>query len=165
MTYLEGELELMSPSVYHEISKTQLGRLVEAYADALDIELIGAGSWTIKQRRTERGAEPDECYIVGNRRPAAPDLAIEVIWTSGGIDKLEVYRGLGVREVWIWEDNRLNVYRLRRGKYDLVDRSVVLPLFDLRLIARFAVHPNQARAVKELRAALKRRKTSRSRSI
>jgi hypothetical protein len=31
--------------------------------------------------------------------PQVPDIAIEVVWTSGGIDKLEVYRGLDVPEV------------------------------------------------------------------
>jgi hypothetical protein len=30
-----------------------------------------------------------------------------VIWTSGGIDKLEVYRRLRVREVWIWKSGRI----------------------------------------------------------
>ncbi len=40
----------------------------------------------------------------------APDLAIEVIWTSGGIDKLESYRGLGVGEVWFWREGRMEVF-------------------------------------------------------
>lgn len=32
-----------------------------------------------------------------------PDLAIEVIITSSGIDRLDLYQGLGVREVWFWQ--------------------------------------------------------------
>jgi len=43
--------------------------------------------------------EPDECYLVGDQDKSAPDLAIEVIGTSGGIDKLEIYRRLDVGEV------------------------------------------------------------------
>ena len=53
------------------------------------------GSWTIRSRPKERGLEPDECYILGD--PGArkrPDLAIEVEWTRGLVDKVEVYRGL-----------------------------------------------------------------------
>jgi hypothetical protein len=42
--------------------------------------------------------------------PSLPDVAIEVIWTRGGLDKLDVYRGLGVPEVWTWQEGRLRFY-------------------------------------------------------
>ena len=45
-----------------------------------------------------RGVEPDECYCLGTLAEI-PDIAIEIALTSGGIDKLEVYRGLQVPEV------------------------------------------------------------------
>ena len=54
------------------------------------------GSWTLKSKKHKRGAEPDECYIFGKKKTNRPDLAIEVEWSSGGIDKLDVYRKLGV---------------------------------------------------------------------
>jgi Uma2 family endonuclease len=41
VTYLEGELELMSPSQDHEAIKTLLARLLEAYAEDRDIDLNG----------------------------------------------------------------------------------------------------------------------------
>ena len=59
MTYLEGALELMAPSYDHELDKKTLARLVEAWAEEMGIELTGIGSWTLKQKRKERGAEPD----------------------------------------------------------------------------------------------------------
>src|SRR5690242_2815198 len=62
MAYLNGAIELMSPSVNHEGIKTMIGRLVEAYADARGLDLNGYGSWTLKSSLVERGAEPDECY-------------------------------------------------------------------------------------------------------
>ena len=99
ITYLRGELELMSPSIDHEGIKSTMGRLVEAFADELDLSLKAYGSWTVKNAPLERGAEADECYVLGNHRPEVPDLAIEVTGTGGGLDKLEVWRGLGVREV------------------------------------------------------------------
>jgi Uma2 family endonuclease len=56
----------------------------------------------------------DECYIVGpDQNKEVPDLALEVVWTSGGLDKLEIYRRLGVGEVWIWKDGRITVHALR----------------------------------------------------
>ena len=94
MTYLEGELELMSPSVDHESLKKRLARLLEDYARHCDIPLEGFGSWTLHREQHQRGAEPDECYLVGplTGTPTLPDFAIEVVWTRGGLDKLEVYR-------------------------------------------------------------------------
>jgi Uma2 family endonuclease len=50
--------------------------------------------------------------------PQRPDLAIEVIWTSGGLDKREIYRALGVREVWFWRKGRLTVHALRPAGYE-----------------------------------------------
>ena len=62
----------------------------------------------------QRGVEPDECYVFGDAPdPERPDLAIEVVWTRGGIDKREIYRALGVRELWFW----------RRGQYIFVRRD------------------------------------------
>lgn len=59
--------------------------------------------------RRERGAEPDECYVFGeDPDPERPDLAIEVIWISGGMNKLEIYRALGVAEVWHWRRGRID---------------------------------------------------------
>src|SRR5262245_52321511 len=59
IAYLEGELELMSPSRDHETLKKKLARIVEAYAEELGLELEGYGSWTLKRKEHERGAEPD----------------------------------------------------------------------------------------------------------
>ena len=107
MAYLEGTLELMSPSKEHERAKSSIGRLVEAYALERGVELSPYGAWTLKSAPKESGVEPDECYIVGSdQNKQLPDLAIEVVWTSGGIDKLEIYRRLGVGEVWFWRDGR-----------------------------------------------------------
>ena len=155
ITYLEGVLELMSPSIAHEACKTTVGRLVEAYADERELDLIGYGSWTIRKKLQERGLEPDECYVLGTHEPERPDLAIEVIWTSGGIDKLEVYRGLGVPEVWLVKNMRIHVYELRNEQYVQVEGSLLLPALDLELIARYLAHPNQAQAARAYRRWLR----------
>lgn len=158
LTYLEGDLELMSPSIHHEMLKTLIGRLLEAWADEIGIDINGYGSWTITSRRKKRGAEPDECYIVGEEEKPVPDFAIEVIWTSGGLDKLEVYRRLGVPEVWVWQDDALAVFALRAEKYEKAARSRFLPQVDPSVLLQFLGHKNQSRAVRELRALLRRKK-------
>jgi Uma2 family endonuclease len=156
MTYLEGELELMTPSIDHEDLKKRFGRLVEAWADEMDLVLEGAGSWTIRDELVDRGAEPDECYVLGSLKGRkAPDFAIEVVWTHGGIDKLEVYRKLGVREVWIWKSGALSFHALRGTSYARTARSAILPELDPELFARCMARPSQTDAVMTLRGALK----------
>ncbi|HEX6739168.1 MAG TPA: Uma2 family endonuclease, partial [Vicinamibacteria bacterium] len=152
--YLEGVLELMSPSREHERVKTKLARVVEAYAEELGLNLEGYGSWTLKRKEAERGAEPDECYSLGEAGEV-PDLAIEVIWTSGGLDKLEIYRRLGVREVWIWRSGVISVFALRGDRYQRIERSELLPQMDLALICSVLEAPSQTAAVRELRARLR----------
>jgi Uma2 family endonuclease len=136
ITYLEGALELMSPSVSHEGIKKTLARMLEAYASERGLVLEGFGAWTLRSAPDERAVEPDECYILGSSMKVVPDLAIEVIWTSGGIDKLKVYQGLGVGEVWIWKKSVIQVHLLRGGSYERVEASQLLPEIDLGLMAR-----------------------------
>lgn len=156
VTYLEGALELMAPSIYHESLKTRLARLLETYAETVGIELEGYGSWTVKSQPRARGFEADECYIIGpiEEPPEIPDIAIEVVWTSGGIDKLEVYRGLGVPEVWMWQAGSLRFFLLQEDGYLTGTRSRLLPDLDPALIARCMAQKSQTRAVRALRSAL-----------
>jgi Uma2 family endonuclease len=64
MTYLEGRLELMSPSETHE-EKSLFGRLIEAWAEQHDVDLRAFGSTTYRREAERRGLEPDECYALG----------------------------------------------------------------------------------------------------
>src|SRR5580704_12864602 len=104
MTYFKGALELMSPSPEHERIKKMIARLVEMYAVEADTPLYAYGSTTFRRELKERGLEPDECYCVGADLERYPDIAIEVVVTSGGIEKLPIYEGLEVAEVWFWAD-------------------------------------------------------------
>ena len=157
MTYLDGVLELTSPSIDHEGIKTVIGRLLEIYALEMDIALNGFGSWTLKRAVRARALEPDECYSIGVGRPARPDLAIEVIWTSGGIDKLEVYRGLGVGEVWMWRDGVIEIHVLVGDQYERRQRSSVFPDLDLAELASFIEPEEQTGAVRRYRDLLRSR--------
>jgi Uma2 family endonuclease len=156
ISYLDGVLEIMSPSKDHERIKSYLGRLIEAYALERGIDLSPYGSWTLKNAPKRCGAEPDECYIVGaDQEGAKPHLAIEVAWTSGGIEKLEIYRRLGIGEVWIWKDSRLEVHLLRGEHYEVSDRSALFPNMDLAELVRHLDHPTALQAVRAFRDALR----------
>jgi Uma2 family endonuclease len=158
LTYVEGTLEIMSPSRTHDEIKSYIGRLVEAWCLERGVEFTPYGSWTLKNKREERGAEADECYVFGPepKRKRRPDLAIEVVWTSGGIDKLEVYRKLRVREVWYWIDGRIDVHVLRGAQYQPVALSEALPGIDLEQLVSFLDRPTASRAIRDYCAALRR---------
>lgn len=155
MTYLEGVLEIMSPSRQHEGIKKSLARLLEMYALEKDIPLNGYGSTTFRKQAKERGLEPDECYCVGVMKEV-PDIAVEVIVTSGGIDRLEVYRGLEVAEVWFWEDGRLSLHHLEGDRYRPIARSRFLPDLDVEQLLEFIRPDDQTEAVRAYREALRR---------
>jgi Uma2 family endonuclease len=155
MAYLEGALELTSPSKDHERIKSYIGCLIEAYALARDIDLSPYGAWTLKNAPRESGAEPDECYIIGrDQGKEVPDLVIEVVWTGGGIDKLEIYRRLGIGEVWVWKGDRIEIHALHGDRYERAGRSHVLPDLDLELLTSFLDRPTALQAVKAFRASL-----------
>lgn len=154
MTYLEGWLEIMSPSREHEVEKTQIARLLELFCLERDIPLYGYGSTTFRKEERERGLEPDECYS-RDADKEIPDIALEVIKTHGSLDKLEVYRGLGVQEVWIFEAGEFRVLALRADHYERVAASEVLPEVDLSRLAALALHEDQHAALRELRAELR----------
>jgi len=154
ISYLDGEMELMSPSRDHERIKSYIGMLVEVYALERGIELSPYGSWTLKEAPKQAGVEPDECYLIGDQNRDTPDLVIEVLWTSGGIDKLEAYRRLRVPEVWFWKDDAIQIHVLVGGGYEPKTRSMALPELDLQLLLSFLDHPTATQAVKAFRAAL-----------
>jgi Uma2 family endonuclease len=157
MTYHRGDLELMSPSETHEDYKTIIARLLEAYAEEKDVDLNGRGSTTFREEPKERGLEPDECYSVGEFL-GRPDLAIEVAIGRPLLDKLAVYHGLEIREVWVWQKDHLVIHVHGKDGYEVSLCSVVLPGIDIALLTSF-VKPggSQTKHVKAYRAALKSR--------
>jgi Uma2 family endonuclease len=155
LTYLCGALEIMSPSRRHEDLKKRIARLIELFALERDIALYGYGSTTFRREAKERGLEPDECYCVGNDMHEVPEIALEIVVTSGGINKLAVYLGLGVREVWFWKDERFELYTLADDAFQPVARSALIPELDFDALAGFVSHADQHQAVVAYRAFLR----------
>jgi Uma2 family endonuclease len=147
MTYLDGRIELMTLGESHELIKSLIGMFLEAYFVAMGIEFIPTGSATRRGEAKGASFEPDESYYLGEKREN-PDLAIEVILTSGSVQKLEKYRRFGIAEVWFWEDDQLKVYALQNDSYQEVLRSQLLPQLDLELFRRCVQMPSRLEAMK-----------------
>jgi Uma2 family endonuclease len=158
ISYVEGLLEIMAPSRHHEDIKSTIACLVEVYCLEHEIRFTALGSWTLKHKGKQRGAEPDECYQLGEGSPnRPPELAIEVEWTSGRIDKLDIYRKLGVREVWYWREGEIQPYRLRGEHYRRVRASTALRGIDLVQLASFIGRATTYDSIQGYRKALRRR--------
>ncbi len=157
VTYLDGILEIVSPSIRHEKLKKRLATLVEFYLLKKRIKHTPMGSPTVRKRLKRAGAEPDECYCIGEEK-SIPDLAIEVVITSGTIDKLETYRRLEVTEVWMWKVNRLALYHLREETplmfkethgYEQITSSELLPDLNISLVEQCVMISDQIQAIDE----------------
>jgi Uma2 family endonuclease len=153
LTYLNGTLEIMTPSPEHEDSKTTIGDLISVYLTHQQIRFYHRGSPTIKNQDVAKGKEPDDSFNLGTKKDI-PDLAIEVIVSSGSLDILAVYQGLGVPEVWIWKNNQLSIHHLRPQGYEQIDQSELLPELDLALLVKYLNYPDQYDAIIEFRNAI-----------
>lgn len=157
MTYVEGRLELMSPSATREEDARLIGRLLDVWSEVNDVDLRGYRSTTFRSEQQRRGLEPDECFVIGGPLVDVPQIAIEVVVGNPLVDKLDVYAGLGIAEVWVWRSatRQLVVHTLEAGAYRTRDRSVLLPTLDLVLLTSF-VRPGESHLalVKAYRAAL-----------
>lgn len=159
MAYLEGVLEIVSPGHTHEWIRGVIGRLIEVWCLEHDIEFTTLGAWTQQDEAVARAVEPDECYVFGPSpdKEERPDLAVEVIWTSGSIKKLEIYRKLAVREVWVWKAGKLTAHALREDEiYEPVSESLVLPGIDLAQLAALLDRPTTSAAIRAYRDTLQR---------
>jgi Uma2 family endonuclease len=136
LSFYEGVVEVFMPGQPHEIFKTIIGSLLEAFFFEWNIRIIPTGSVTQEQEGVA-AAQADESYCFGEAKPI-PDLSIEVIFTSGSATKLNRYRALGVPEVWLWEDGLLTLHRLGEDGYTQIDRSQIPELanLDIELLSR-----------------------------
>ncbi|WP_414527192.1 Uma2 family endonuclease [Nodularia chucula] len=154
ITYLDGVIELVSPSRRHERNKKNIGSLLEAYFQEKRIRYFPLGSTTFRKPARRGGTEPDESYCIGTEKEF-PDLAIEIIVTSGGVDKLEVYKILGVQEVWFFRNNQFEVYILQGENYQQFVKSELLPNLDLEILAEYAIAPDPLEAILAFRERVK----------
>ena len=153
MTYLKGSLEIMSTSRRHEVERAMIARLLELFCLERGIPLFAYGRTTWRKEEGERGLEADICYA-RDRDKENPDIAIEVIVTHGLLDKLEVYRGLGIREVWLFENGVFAIVTLRGELYEQIAASETFPEVDFAQLARFVI-PDQNAAIVGFRDLLR----------
>ena len=152
MTYDRGTLEFMSPLYIHERYDNLLAFMIEAVTEELDIPRVSAGSTTFRSKDLDRGLEPDKCFYLANAHrlrktdridldvDPPPDLAIEVEIIKSALDRMEIYAALGVPEVWRYDGEMLQPWRLRADDtYEPTPSSVAFPFLPLSELVRFLI--------------------------
>jgi len=136
LAYYDGTIEIFMPGEDHAKFTHIIGFLISFFLIDQGIAFSPTGDKTL-EREGEVSAQADQSYWIGQAKPI-PDLAIEVVFTSGNTAKLSKYRALGVTEVWFWEDGTLALYHLRNDGYQRIDRSELpgLEVLDLDLLKR-----------------------------
>lgn len=133
LSYYKGDAEILAVSPEHEACSGRIALLLGNYLFDREIEFTPVGCFT-QEKEGEASAQADQSYFIGKPPGKIPDLSIEVVFTSGGTDKLTRYQALGVPEVWFWQKGKLALYHLRESGYEPIDRSQLLPELDIELL-------------------------------
>ncbi|MEG5159942.1 Uma2 family endonuclease [Microcoleus sp. AT3-A2] len=160
LSFLDGVFEIkLMPGEPHETVKERIGALLELYLLMGGFDFTPTGSMTLESETGKVKREADKSYKLAPGR-RLPDLAIEVVFSSGGINQLEAYKRLKIKEVWFWEDGLLEVYHLRgEGNtlyYEKVSSSEEVKGIDLDLLLRCINMVNHVDAVKTFQQALQK---------
>jgi len=158
LSFLNGILEIRRmPGEAHETVKARIGALVELYLLMAGYDFTPTESMTLESEVTAVKREADKSYKLAPGR-SRPDLAIEVVFTSGGINTLEAYKRLRIPEVWFWEDGVLAVYHLRGEEdtlhYEKISSSEEVKGIDLDLLLRCINMTNHVDAIKTFQQSL-----------
>lgn len=148
--FCDGEMEILMPSVRHELWIALLGQLVEMLTLELQIPMRCLGMTTFRREDLDKGLEPDRCYYLTNEAKICgklaldlsvdppPDLALEVEITSSVEKRMRVYAGLGVPEVWRFDEAKLTVNQLvTNGEYVVSERSRYFPMLPMSGLVQF----------------------------
>lgn len=152
--YLDGTLEIMTINQEHEDTKSTIVRLLEVYMDEKNIRFYKRGGPSLGDKALGARSGLDESYNLETKKQFS-DLVIEVIVTSGGIDKLAGYQRMGVTEVWFWDDGILAIHHLRSNGYERVSKSELLPDLPQDVFTRYITYYDQHDAASEFRALLR----------
>jgi Uma2 family endonuclease len=117
-----------------------LGGLTPNSPDLLNLSYCNVYSFQLDD------TSADESYYLGEKQEH-PDLAIEVNIISGSPQKLDKYQRLGIREVWIWQAEKLVIYTLEGDRYQKTPTSKLLPNLDIALLEECVMMPSRLEAI------------------
>jgi Uma2 family endonuclease len=149
ISYDQGRMQIMTLSFKHEYYAHIIEHLIGRLSSILRRKVFFFGSATLKKQKRLKGAEPDACFyvqsapIIGNkinldlRVDPPPDVVLEVDIHHESFSRFHIYEGLGVPELWHYDEQTLTIYQLREGRYESVTTSIAFPMLTSAVLTEF----------------------------
>jgi Uma2 family endonuclease len=162
--YDHGVLEIVRPTRRHEELHISLSAVVTTVAEELDIDFRPMGSTTYWRQARQQGFEADSSFYVQNHRfvrdreevdpkvDPPPDLVIEAESNDLCLNKLPIFAGFGVPEVWRSNDERVMILLLEGDTYRESATSRAMPVLTSVILTDFQRQHRALRRLEWLRA-------------
>jgi Uma2 family endonuclease len=156
MTYDQGVLELVTPSMPHDEDARTITRIVDIVAANLGTPIRSVGSTTFRRKDLERGFEPDASFYIQNEErirgqrevdltvDPPPDLVLEMEMSRSALDKLPLFASVGIPEVWRCDGQRVTILILEQDRYQESSNSLAFPILTSDILTRFLAESRTA---------------------
>ncbi len=136
LKYCQGEIWLMSPLPKHGRDANLLADIVKILLDSQGRSYEAFSPITL-ELPDHGGIEPDYCFYIDNWQAVMgkdrinwqidppPDLVLEIDVTA--YTNVQDYAPYRVPEVWLWQQNQLEIYRLQADVYGRTSTSRFFP--------------------------------------
>lgn len=156
IAYDRGTLEIKMPSKLHELINRLLERIITTLTEELGMNILSLGSTTFDSEAIGQGVEPDSCFYIQNAdrvnpeddtppQDFPPDLVVEVDITSSSRSRLNIYKTMGVPEVWRYRKQGLTILQLQEGEYVDCEYSSVFTFLSAGVLANFLERGRQSK--------------------
>lgn len=156
LAYDRGTLEIKMPSKLHELINRLLERIITTLTEELGMNVLSLGSTTLDSEEVEQGVEPDSCFYIQNAdrvnpednappKDFPPDLVVEVDITSSSRSRLNIYKSMGVPEIWRYNRQGLAILQLHQGEYVECKYSSTFALLSAEILEDFLEHGKRSK--------------------
>ena len=154
--YDRGTLEIKMPSKLHELINRLLERMITTLTEELGMNVLSLGSTTFDSEAVEQGVEPDSCFYIQNvdrvnpednapPQDFPPDLVVEVDITSSSRSRLNIYKVMGVPEIWRYDRQGLVILQLHQGEYVECEYSPTFAVLSAATLEKFLERGKQSK--------------------
>jgi Uma2 family endonuclease len=149
ITYDQGAMELVTPSMPHEEDVRTIALIVEIVSAVLGIPIRSVVSTTFRRRDLQRGFEPDASFYIQNEPrirgqrevdlavDPPPDLVLEMEMSRSALNKLALFASMGIPEVWRCDGEPVTIRILEHDGYRESRVSQALPALTSEILESF----------------------------
>ncbi len=164
LTYDRGRLEILTLTPEHERPSRLFTHFVSVLTEETGIDFISFGSTTLRLEKISGGLEADDCYYIGDFSAIVgikrldltlyppPDLAVETDISHDSLSKFHIYSGLRVKELWRYDGERVEFYRLAGDQYEEISTSDLFPFLQPQVLPQF-LHRGETEGINAMRRA------------